>query len=1066
MQARLTAGAILVLGVTGAGAALVQNPGFEADGTALKGVGYVSQGNLITGWQAFGDGECARVTAGVAFFDNGTCPEGKVVAVLQNRSALRQEVGPLEPDRTYRLSLRANGRAADLTPYQHYGSLEVRLNGTVLLAPRQVRAVEAGGQFTRPFAEFTVLFVTGGGRLLLELRQTDATDGISVLVDDVRLEPAEAGGAAVLAVNRARIRSSGEPVTETDFRATRWIWSKEDKDPLREAPAGTRWFRRAVRIPAGAAVRRALLVGAADNRGEVYVGGAYRGTLASFAEWYEVDFTRDLGPEGTVIAIEAVNEGTEPNPAGWIGMVLLLGDGGRLVQAIPTDDQWRCSRARVPGWETVGLDDSGWEKAVPIGEPGCAPWGDFGFLTWVVPPDFPEFVVPGHEREMALLRQLFWLHYPPSGPLATLWDGWMSLSSLWPATGPEPGANTRRDRWRQALLGRRIDREGYVSTHQHHGFGHGEGWPFPTYGQAQGIGWVFQTSHLAYRMPWTGDVSDWTLNGIVTQGLAKDRGWQLQVRGDEAALVTPAFDIDHEVGPLLRLEWEATFPAGATATLEWATAVEPGFAAARSLPVPLVPDGPGGLFTHVPLYRHPGWSGRLTRFRLTFRGASGASLRVLTLCAVPDTRHTVNNPCFLQGCTEYFNWTGDTEFLRQNVARMRAVLAFAIREFRVEEEGCVFAPWVGHEGTSGLALTADGGKTIRYGHGIGANYWDLLPFSGRDCLATLYLVDALRRMSDLEAGLARHPEWGIAAAPAELAAPRLADLAERLVREGQQRFWNPETGRFVACVDTEGVAHDYGYTFVNCEALYYGFGSQTQAASILDWLSGRRTVAGDTSTGADIYHFRFGPRATTRRNVEWYTFPWSGPEGIPWGGQVQDGGAVLGFSFHDQMARLRYAGPEDAWQALQRTLDWFADIRAAGGYRAYYAVPGRGTLQGGGPPGGLGMDCEFFESLLVPQIMLYGFLGFQATPEGFALAPRLPADWPSLTVNRIHFRAAVLSLEAKADSVTIRSDGQAECTVRLRLPPGWRVDGVAGEDAAGTPVTLGHGRAVACRKGG
>jgi hypothetical protein len=747
-------------------------------------------------------------------------------------------------------------------------------------------------------------------------------------------------------------------------------------------------------------------------------------------------------------------------------MVLLLGGDGKLVEALPTDGQWRCSRTQAAGWETLDCDDSGWERAVPIGAPGCPPWGDFGFLTWLVPPDFPGFAVPGHEREMELLRQLFWLHYPPAGPLATLWDGWMSLSSLWPATGPEPGANTRRERWRQALLGRRIDREGYVSTHQHHGFGHGEGWPFPTYAQAQGVGWVFQTSHLAYRMPWTGDVSGWGLTGLTSQGLTRERGWQLQVTAGEAALVTPAFDIDHMVGPLLRLEWELTCPAAATATVEWATAAEPEFTTSRSLPLPLVPDGEGGLFTHVPLYRHGGWTGRLNRFRLSFRGATGASLRLLTLCAVPDTRHTVNNPCYLQGCTEYFNWTGDVGFLRQNLPRMRAALAFAVREFRVEQQGCVFAPWIGHEGTSGLTLLPGGGKAVNHGRGIGANYWDLLPFSGRDCLATLYLVDALRRMAALEASLTKHPEWGLEAAPGEFSAARLAALAERLVREGQQRFWNRDTGRFVACVDTAGVAHDYGYTFVNCEALYYGFGSPEQARSILDWLSGRRTVAGDTSTGEDIYHFRFGPRASTRRNVEWYTFPWSGPEGIPWGGQVQDGGAVLGFAFHDQMARLRYAGPDDAWKALQRTLDWFADIRAAGGYRAYYAVPGRGTLQGGGPPGGLGMDCEFFESLLVPQIMLYGFLGFEAQPEGFALAPRLPAAWPSLTLNRVHFRDTILTIEARPDAVSLRSGGETETAVRLRLPAGWHVEGVSARGQDGIPVTLGRGRSIACTKDG
>jgi hypothetical protein len=247
----LAAGLLLALGAGVAGADLVANPSFEADGTAVKGVGYVSQGNVITGWQVSGDGECARNAVDVAFFDNGTCPEGAVVIALQNRSVLRQEVGPFEPGRIYRLRLSVNGRAIDLTTYGRGGMLEVSLNGTPLLGPTRLPPVEAGGQHTRPFQVLETWFSTGGGRLPLELRQVDPGEGISVLLDDVRLEPLEpAAGARVIAVNRARIRPVGEPVTVTDFRQAQWLWSKEDSDPLQAAPAGTRFFRRTFAVAA------------------------------------------------------------------------------------------------------------------------------------------------------------------------------------------------------------------------------------------------------------------------------------------------------------------------------------------------------------------------------------------------------------------------------------------------------------------------------------------------------------------------------------------------------------------------------------------------------------------------------------------------------------------------------------------------------------------------------------------------------------------------------------------------------------------------------------------------
>ena len=90
-------------------------------------------------------------------------------------------------------------------------------------------------------------------------------------------------------------------------------------------------------------------------------------------------------------------------------------------------------------------------------------------------------------------------------------------------------------------------------------------------------------------------------------------------------------------------------------------------------------------------------------------------------------------------------------------------------------------------------------------------------------------------------------------------------------------------------------------------------------------------------------------------------------------------------------------------------------MQAEGGYRAYYAKPGRGKLQGGGPAGGLGLDHEFLESVLVPQVLLQGFLGFQPTAEGYTLHPRLPRDWPSLTITNIRWRDEVLTITAHAD---------------------------------------------------
>jgi hypothetical protein len=77
------------------------------------------------------------------------------------------------------------------------------------------------------------------------------------------------------------------------------------------------------------------------------------------------------------------------------------------------------------------------------------------------------------------------------------------------------------------------------------------------------------------------------------------------------------------------------------------------------------------------------------------------------------------------------------------------------------------------------------------------------------------------------------------------------------VKLGNNRmFWNGKTQRFNACIDADGNPHEYGYTFLNLEAVYYDFATPEHAKGILSWVNGDRLVEGDTAQGADIYHWR------------------------------------------------------------------------------------------------------------------------------------------------------------------------------------------------------------------
>lgn len=639
--------------------------------------------------------------------------------------------------------------------------------------------------------------------------------------------------------------------------------------------------------------------------------------------------------------------------------------------------------------------------------------------------DLPQFHVPGFEEDMSALNELHALHHERAFTPCTLWDAWLPMATLW-------ASETKSAQYRAALLSRRIDSEGYVSMQQHRGMAHSEGWPFPAWQQSTGAGFHFSTAGEVWAIQNFGlkplaTTNGWDIGGAAIRGIDPVAGLQLKATADIVTLTTPPFRCGTIVAPFARLEWAARgLTAESTARLEWLLEGESDWPEQRAATVAAPVSAMQ--YANVPMYRQAGYAGLLTRYRICIDHAAGAEIDLKSIITAIDTRHPTTNALFIQACCEYVAWTRDLDFLRQNIGRMRQAQEFALREFRVREENHVFVPWVGHDGRSGLAFGAGGKKTARPGLGVGNNYWDLLPFGAHDAAATLALYQALRSFAALESAIANHPEWQIP----PIARPDAhgpGQLAQAIRQDFQTRFWNPDTGRFHGWIDIGGHAYDYGFTFLNLEAVYSGIANEGQAASIFAWLDGRREVAADTSRGTDIYHWRFGPRATTRRNVETYVWPWFYPERIPWGDQVQDGGAVLGFSYYDLMARLQARGPDDAWKRLREILAWFREVQAEGGYRAYYSQPGRGSLQGGGKAGGLGLDQEFFESVLVPQVMLRGFLGFHASAEGYTVHPRLPHDWPSLTIAGIRVHGQVLDVIA-------HRDGRIETRPRPASPAG------------------------------
>jgi len=661
------------------------------------------------------------------------------------------------------------------------------------------------------------------------------------------------------------------------------------------------------------------------------------------------------------------------------------------------------------------------------------------------PEDFPQFIVPGHEKEMESVRKLFWHYYETTVPLIPLWDEYLPMSTLWPAAGEKRKSESMRKAWANALSSRKFNQDGYILTQQHDGTAHSEGWPFPLWIQGGGVGWHFSSTSMGVYDGPIVTTDGWRLNEAVAGSVNKP-GWKIDLRSANAYAQSPACLLDAKNFFWMRLNWYVKDLEGSDCYLEWTTKEHPEFSSVRRVyfsPVSADQVATGDsavpiMRTMIPVYKNAEWKGTITGFRINFGNTAPATVIIKSFHSAFDSRHSVNNINFIRGCHDYFMWTKDISFLRTQITRIRASMRFIEAEFDTRKRKCIYTTWRGHEGRSGIRYV-DGKKVIIEGDGIGCNYWDLLPFGGEDALATIYYYDLLKNLATLEEEIKKHPEWAISHfedyEPADL-----RKHAEEVRAYGRKRFWNETTQRY-GTVDLDGVMHDYGFTFLNNEAVHFDFATKDQEKLIRSWLDGKRIVKGDTSKGADIYYWRFGPRSSTKRNLDYYVWSWFTPEEIAFGDQVQDGGGILAWSYYDLMARIKTEGPDQAIPLLKEILTWFEETQAEGGFRSYYKKgAGRGNLQGGNVAGGIGVDMEFYESILVPQVMLYGFVGFNPTVEGFTIDPNLPSDWPELTITKIHLHDFIFDIKVTKDkNIVLTGTDPADEVLQVKAPEGFKV---------------------------
>ena len=579
---------------------------------------------------------------------------------------------------------------------------------------------------------------------------------------------------------------------------------------------------------------------------------------------------------------------------------------------------------------------------------------------------------------------------------------------------------------------------------------HFEAWPFPNYFQSKGtsIGYEFSSNAES-------NLNNWRINDSVpsnyTSQSINEGYWKIGFDGnsDQSLILdTPTFTgqkIKAENAPNLQLDigiYDNNLSGISNIDdlyIWWQTAAEPTWTEDKcvSSQFASMPFSDGfSIFNQRALqfkmYTHAKWTGRITKVRFEIRPKAGKNLDIAVslnnLKFDFDARHADNIFQYISTATSYYKYTGDNEFLENNLPRLRSAMQFYLSTMG-GENGIVSRSYFKGQDSYGNTL----------GRGIGAGYWDCLSWPVKDQSTNMNFYGALKDMQYLEA-CAEDNELNAIKPSVVVGQTNNNDVVSQynytsqtlktLLDEARAKidayFWNPETGRYMqGLYDQDNSKMDFGVTDFNMQMILLGIPDENKSKSIMDWITGKRIVEGDESQGEDIYHWEFGPRANTRSNAGQWVWNADGVT-MQLGDQVLNGGSIIYMSYFDMMARDKVYGASSAYERLQGMQKWYEKVKAAGGegpnfFRAYYDNLGE-SMQGGGTAGAIGIDSEFIEAAIVCSYPSYGILGIDVDANGRLIAkPSLPSNLDYFRIENIMFRGLKYDMTVGQNFLDINS---------------------------------------------
>lgn len=354
-----------------------------------------------------------------------------------------------------------------------------------------------------------------------------------------------------------------------------------------------------------------------------------------------------------------------------------------------------------------------------------------------------------------------------------------------------------------------------------------------------------------------------------------------------------------------------------------------------------------------------------------------------------DTRYFRNNPMYILSAWRLYNWTGNTNFLTNMMPVLRDVLDFIKTE---------------QSGSNGLAIiNADQHDGRNGSWGASSWYFETLPFGHKDALLNVYFYAALRAMAELERACSR-----------PVPAANLETLSDTVKTNFNNTFWDETEGRYVGCVDINGESHDYGYAYINLQAIAYGLANSNQQASIFQWLENEPTASGTN----DVFsRWQISPRSSTIANPfptatesnGWWRAGVNGD--YEWEEPTHNGGTCVQFLFYEMLARIQTYGASNAWDRFTHALERYGQPdRLCGADPLYFGETKKSLLP---------MNAPNSETGVAPSAFIHGFLGAVPDQSKLVIEPKVPEQLDYIGIRNLCYKDCLFDIKACSNQIEV-----------------------------------------------